>query len=151
MEGSLPERWLLETIKNLSKVREVKDRGIEPERLLFDTSRMYNDGILSQKLGISPDNRLLERTMVVNWLRLPMDRGMLPFKEFREMSRSVREGITSLMSRGIGPEKRLSLRYNMVMFDDQSGRGPSKRQTINEISNLTSKFVDRKIHRLQAA
>ena len=59
--------------------------------------------------------------------RLPMDKGMLPFREFPAISKSVKSGITSPMSRGIGPENKLSLSYSALTLEDQSGKGPSKR------------------------
>ena len=66
-------------------------------------------------------------TKVIKACRLPMDKGMLPFREFQEISKSVRMGIASPMFGGIGPENKLSLRYSVLTLDDQSGRGPSKR------------------------
>ena len=47
-EGSSPERLLLDSTKNLSVVREPSDLGIVPERLLFDISTIYREGILFQ-------------------------------------------------------------------------------------------------------
>ena len=48
-EGTSPEKLLLERIKNMSKVREPKDLGIVPERLLFDKPIETNDCMLFQK------------------------------------------------------------------------------------------------------
>ncbi|KAF3668244.1 putative xyloglucan galactosyltransferase KATAMARI1 -like protein [Capsicum annuum] len=58
-------------------------------------------------------------------------------------------GSASQMFTGIGPENKLSLRYNDVMLEDHSGRGPSKRLEIKSTLarksnlNLSGTFPDK--------
>ena len=90
--GISPERWLLESTKNLIVRREPIDSGISPEKLLFVISRIYREDMFFKNWGIPPDKLLLEMTNVSNCFRLPTDWGMLPFIELKEISKSVRNG-----------------------------------------------------------
>ncbi|KAF8035542.1 hypothetical protein BT93_C1542 [Corymbia citriodora subsp. variegata] len=54
-DGSLPERLLLLSMKNLREERKLTSLGIEPDRLLLNMSRTYSKDKLLQNWGISPD------------------------------------------------------------------------------------------------
>lgn len=84
-EESSPERLLLGMLKYWRWLSEPIDLGIVPERLLFDMSINSKKGKFFQNKGTWPENLLLEITKIVSLVRSPMDKGMILFRELKEM------------------------------------------------------------------
>jgi hypothetical protein len=145
--GMVPERKLLERIKDPVLTRFPRSEGIVPLNWLEDKSTKNNPAILPIDAGMGPRMRFFDRSSVFNCVTDVNEGDMVPPRKFEE-TRTISNRVDQIC--GSSHERRLELTSNWMRFENAEswdGMQPVRRlldnsRAVSEERRLNESGID---------